>query len=267
MLEWLFREKKWRNFALVEVSHLTYDEIFNSGMEKSDPENGNPILSVKPEAEKAIEERIKIAKEIIDTKTKERDTIAIEDPEKFDYALFQREYRGTKFEPYWGIMEKQLNMYFEIAEYARKKNRTVVSLESGTQTPGTRFSEAVVKAGYHSMEKMRRIEYLYEIRRDISMRKRIQKIKPSLVMVAFSHAVSIEHEFKPREALYTLPKFLPKTMEELKKIKKEEIKSIRERHKEYTVEKKARRARITQEKGIAPQPKSRFLKWFRKRKQ
>ena len=241
------KKELFNDFCLLELSHLTIDDIFNYKKERT-PSGTAPITKVygvKRTASKERSKRLAFGKKIIDTETKAGDLVLIESPEQYTLEDFKKHYAGTPFELFGNTIVKEImNFYSELAKYAESKGRKVQSLEPGVFRPGSRLYEAIARLSSLPLEKIKRVEYLTTHRRDYFMQKRIQVKKPALVIVARGHAVRLENAMKPKKTIYLNPLAPARKVVHLNQIKK-----ITE---QYIKEKKERREKIVRRLGLKP---------------
>ncbi|MEW6295050.1 MAG: hypothetical protein AB1467_02000 [Candidatus Diapherotrites archaeon] len=228
------KEEVWRDFHLLALSHLNAHELFNS--------DG----SVKEKARKEIKRRLNYGKKFILQNTKEGDLIAFEGPEKVTFDSYKKEclpYYQEKFKENavrmltknWRILRLNWNFYTELAHYAKVNGRKIISLESALHKPGSKLSQVY---GLKNIEKYARVKYLVEYSRDLSFIRKIQKIKPKMVVVARSHGVLIEVEMRPKVEYFPEMNLMTKMFSYMQ---------AKKLHNNYLKEKRERRTRINEE--------------------
>ena len=229
------REKPFRNFTLLELSHLRLGEIV-------DAETGTIHAVVK-----ILQQRLLgVGKKVIDTETKPGDTILIEDPRKVTLDISRKIIAGTEFEKFaeWFVFAG--NIYYRLAEYAKSKGRKVESLEPSV----INYSKG--RIGLRRMLLTNpgpRLNYIVATKRDKFFITKIQRRKPKLVIAASGHAAYLEKTLRPKKTIYSYPDVY-NTLPVTNRQKEESLKNRRKKNKEYFSEKRIRRQRINAEKGL-----------------
>jgi hypothetical protein len=158
------------------------------------------------QAKEEIERRVSAGKKIIDSQTKKGDLVLLESPEEWTEEQFKRAFHGSKNERFWlQLMRDSLNLYFDLAQYAKSQGRLVGSLESGLHSPSSRLVRAALWRHQQPAEIAERIDFLSLNRRDATAQKRVQAQKPRRVITAFFHGISIENAFRPEKTIYFDP--------------------------------------------------------------
>jgi hypothetical protein len=198
------KEEAFRDFHLLAISHIPTEKV-QAPIEEQ-------LLKLKANLDKGKEE--------IKNKTKPGDIIAFESPQrvtfedynKLNLGLFKKAYKEKAEKMllyYWGNLDKfTLNFYAELAEFATKNGRQVVSLESGLYKPGSKlWTAALQRRGFRialNLPPSTRLDYISELGRDIKQIRRIQEKKPKMVIVARGHATVIEH-LNPKRGINYYP--------------------------------------------------------------
>jgi len=232
-------EKPFRDFTLFEVTHLTGQD-----MDLLAPEMIGSI----------VDERVAIAKRFIEEEVsagrlRKKDLVLVETPKRVSFRglLKARDVHGSGTEAalriLWNLyLQKHSNMYYRIADFARKKGLRVYPADPSLAGATGTLSKLNIRVPATSWPVGLRIKYLAEIKREKVMLARIQARKPKLVIVASGHAARIERIVKPQRAVWTTPThWLAKEME----FRRKEL-----LQKEYLAEKAARRREINKEKGL-----------------
>ncbi|MDP2974259.1 MAG: hypothetical protein Q8N60_04365, partial [Candidatus Diapherotrites archaeon] len=146
----------------------------------------------------------------------------------------------------WHNVEKAaLNFYFELARYAQSIGRRVVSLEPSLRKPASAF-ELAHEREPEGTKRQRRMDYLACKKPDISFLKRIQRLKPKMVIVASGHAIYIERKLNPAKVNY-----FPRIEEWKRKLEFEErLAEARLYRKQKMDRLRMRRARVAKRKPI-----------------
>lgn len=193
------KEKVFSNFFLLFLNHL----------------QDRPTDELK--TEEILKRRLKYGKKSILLNTKKGDVIALESPERWTLKNFREVFLPIFREKYekneemkkrlpkilarlWKRQKLNINFYAELADFARRNERKVVSLESGLWSPKSRLVKAYERVGFGfegNSNKDKRLEFLRNERRDLGFCIRIQRIKPVMVITADGHAAVIEKEFNP----------------------------------------------------------------------
>ncbi len=189
-------EKPFNDFFLLGLSHL-------SGFEALFP----PRIALQ---ENQI--RLEYGKKAIKEHTAKGDLIAFETPEENTFEHYKKihEAMGEKIThekekellARWQNLNKvTFNIYFELAQYAERIGRRVVSLEPSIRKPASALMLAYVREP-KGTERKKRMRYLLREKPDISFLKRIQRLKPKMVIVARGHAVFIKGKLNPAKEGY-----------------------------------------------------------------
>lgn len=190
-------EKPFNDFFLLGLSHLLGFEV---------------SLGVRIALQEK-QRRLRYGKKAIRKHTAKGDLIAFETPEEYRLEHFKKVYEaitGKKITPeiekkllmQWpSISKAAFNTYFELAQYAKSIGRRVISLELSIRKPASAFELAYWREP-EGMERKKRMEYLFKERANISFLRRIQSLKPRMVIVSWPHAAFIEGKAKPTKVDY-----------------------------------------------------------------
>lgn len=216
--------KPFNDFFLLGLDHLANRELFNL--------DG----SINANAKAEMQRRIEYGKNVIREQTKEGGLIAFEAPHRWTFEQHKRaslaahpDLEEQTLKHWWNeIVKDHFGFYAEIAEYAESIGRKVVSLETRVRMPNTGIYKAYAKA-MSSPQKFDRIKFLTTIKVGESFFKKIQKLKPKMVIVSGGHAASLEATLVPRKLDY-----FPKASEALRRhwfavIKAEQAKYARQK--------------------------------------
>jgi len=193
--------KSYSDFLLFALTHPDGLELMNDD------------LSVVEGAREKVERLIRYGKDFIMDNSKEGDLIAFEMMERREFEDFEKvlgaafqqrfgEEAEEKLREHWEqVGDLFYNQYSELADFAKKNKRGVMSLEPGQVRPGSRLVKAFAHMPWDS-----RLQYIKLIRRTESYISRIQRKKPQLAVMSNVHGFMVEERMKPKRAHYYPPK-------------------------------------------------------------